>query len=102
SEREFEAARSEFTSLDELARQADNRITELVRELETAKRALDERNAALETATAQSAGAEVRSPVRGVVVARHGEPGQMVGPEEAKDLFDIAVDLSRLVVAIQP
>ena len=102
SEREFEAARSEFTSLDELARQADNRIAELVRELETAKRALDERNAALETATAQSAGAEVRSPVSGVVVARHGEPGKMVGPEEARDLFDIAVDLSRLVVTIQP
>jgi multidrug resistance efflux pump len=102
SERDFEAARSEFTSLDELARQADSRIAELVRELETAKRALDERNADLERATARSAGAEVRSPVSGVVVARHGEPGKIVGPEEAKDLFVIAVDLSRLVVAIQP
>jgi multidrug resistance efflux pump len=102
SERELDAARGESTSLDELARQADNRIGGLVHELETAKRALDERTAELETATTRSAGAEVRSPVSGVVIARHGEPGQMVGPEEAKDLFEIAVDLSRLVVAIQP
>jgi multidrug resistance efflux pump len=102
SEREFETARNDFTSLDELARQADSRVAGLIQELESAKRALDERTAELETATAQTAGAEVRSPVSGVLVARHGESGKMVGPEEAKDLLEIAVDLAHLVVVIQP
>jgi HlyD family secretion protein len=102
SEREFATARTEFESLDELARQADNRVTDLIRELDAAKRAMAERNAELETATAQSAGAEIRSPVSGIVVARNGDAGKPIGPEEAKDLLQIAVDLSRLAVIVQP
>jgi multidrug resistance efflux pump len=102
SEREFETARTEFTSLDELARQAEGRVSDLVRDLEAAKRTLDERNAETETATTQSAGAEVRSPVSGILVGRKGEAGKMIGPEEAKDLFQIAVDIAQLSVVIQP
>jgi multidrug resistance efflux pump len=102
SEREFEAARAESTSLDELARQADDRVSELARELETAKQDVSEYAADLESATAQAAGAEIRSPVSGMVVARKGEPGKMLAPGEAGDLFEIASDLSQLAVAIQP
>lgn len=102
SEREFETARTEFNSLDELARQAENRARDLMHELEAAKRSLDDRNAELESATAEAAGADIRSPVSGVVVARKGEPGNLLQPDEAKDLFEIAVDLSHLTVEIQP
>jgi HlyD family secretion protein len=102
SEREFERARTEFNSLDELARQAEDRSSELMHEMEAAKRALNERNADLESATTEAAGAEVRSPVSGVVVARKGEPGKLLQPDEAKDLFEVAADLSQLVVQIQP
>jgi HlyD family secretion protein len=102
SEREFETSRTEFNSLGELARQAENRVDDLVHELEAAKRASDDRRAEAESATAQAAGAEVRSPVSGVVVARNGEPGKLLGPDEATDLFEIAADLSQLAVAIQP
>jgi HlyD family secretion protein len=102
SEREFETARTEFSSLDELARQAESRVSDLIRELEAARRTLDERNAETETATTQSSGAEVRSPVSGILVARKGEPGKMIGPEEAKDLLEIAVDLAQLNVVVQP
>jgi len=102
SEREFQTARTEFTSLDELARQAESRVSDLIRELEAAKRTLDERNAETETAATQSSGAEVRSPVSGILVARKGEPGKMIGPEEAKDLLEIAVDLAQLNVVVQP
>jgi len=102
SEREFERARAEFNSLDELARQAEDRSSELMHEMEAAKRALNERNADLESATTEAAGAEVRSPVSGVVVARKGEPGKLLQPDEAKDLFEVAADLSQLVVQIQP
>jgi multidrug resistance efflux pump len=102
SEREFEAARAQSTSLDELARQADDRVSELVRELETAKQEVSEHAADLESATVQAAGTEIRSPVSGIVVARKGEPGKMLAPGEAGDLFEIAADLSQFVVAIQP
>jgi HlyD family secretion protein len=102
SEREFETARAEFTSLEELARQADDRVAAAVRDLETAKRALNERNGELENAASQSAGAEIRSPVSGILVSRKAEVGKMVGPEEAKDLFEIAVDLGQLAVVVQP
>jgi len=102
SEREFERARAEFNSLDELARQAEDRSSELMHEMEAAKRALNERNADLESATTDAAGAEIRSPVSGVVVARKGEPGKLLQPDEAKDLFEVAADLSQLVVQIQP
>jgi multidrug resistance efflux pump len=100
TEREFETARTEFNSLDELARQAESRAGDLTRDLDTARRSLEERNAELENATAQSAGAEIRSPVSGVLVARNGEPGKLIGPEEAKDLLEIAADLSQLAVTI--
>jgi HlyD family secretion protein len=100
AEREFETARAEFKSLDELARQAESRAGDLVRDLDAARRALEEQNAELESATAQSAGAEIRSPVSGILVARKGEPGRLIGPEDAKDLLEIAADLSQLAVII--
>jgi HlyD family secretion protein len=102
SEREFETARAEFNSLDELARQADNRAGDMIHELEAAKRTLEDRDAEMESATAEAAGADIRSPVSGVVVARRGEPGKLLQPDEAKDLLQIAVDLSQLAVEIQP
>jgi HlyD family secretion protein len=102
SQRELETARTEFTSLAELARQAGNRVDDLVHDLEAAKRVADDRSAELETAATQAAGAEIRSSVSGIVVARQGEIGTTLGPEEAKRLFEIAVDLAHLEVEIQP
>lgn len=102
SEREFEAARAESTSLDELARQADDRVSELAHEIDAAKQAVTEHAADLESANAQAAGAEIRSPVSGIVITRKGEIGKVLAPGEAEDLFEIAADLSQLAVAIQP
>jgi HlyD family secretion protein len=101
AEREFETARAEFHSLDELARQAESRAGDLIGDLDASKRSLEEHNAELETATTQSAGAEIRSPVSGILVARKGEPGKLIGPEDAKDLLEIAADLSQLSVTIR-
>jgi multidrug resistance efflux pump len=101
-EHEFETARAESTSLDELVRQADDRVSELVRDLEVAKQTVTEHTADVESATAQAAGSEIRSPVSGIVITRKGEIGKMLAPGEAADLFEIAADLSQLAVAIQP
>jgi multidrug resistance efflux pump len=102
SEREFEAARGESTALDALARQADDRLSELRSELEAAKQAAAEQAADVESATAQAASAEIRSPVSGIIVTRKGEAGEALTPAEAGSLFEIAADLSQLAVEIEP
>jgi len=102
SARNYDTVRAEFSSLDEIARQAQDRAGDLIRRLEDAKRALEERNAELDSAAVQAASAEIRSPVNGVVVARRGERGKVLAPDEANDLFEIAVDLAHLAVEIQP
>jgi multidrug resistance efflux pump len=98
----YDTVRAEFSSLDEIARQAQDRTGDLIRKLEDDKRALEDRNAELDSATVQAASAEIRSPVDGVVVARRGERGRVLAPDEANDLFEIAVDLVHLAVEIQP
>jgi len=100
AERDFDTARAEFNSLDVLARQAESRTGDLIRDLDRAKHDLQERNAELENATEQSAGAAIRSPVSGILVARKGEPGKRIEPGEAKDLLEIAADVAHLAVTI--
>ena len=103
SQREFESAQSEYRSLDELARQAEDRVTQVLQELQASKNALDQRRKELEDASAGLAAAEVHSPVSGLIVGRTGEVGKIIGPgEENKDLFQIAVNLSLLDVALEP
>ena len=93
---------AEFTSLDELARQAEERLSGLTQELDAEQRTLNERNAAVEDAKNQAAASEVHAPVSGIVTARKGEAGKAIGHEEAGELFKIAVDLSQLEVLITP
>ena len=102
AEREFETARSEFNSLDELARQAEDRVSGLMKEQEAAAHALAERNAELENARSNSGSAELHSPVSGFIVARKGEAGQSISLEEGKDLFEITTDISHLEVVTEP
>ncbi|MDQ6664407.1 MAG: hypothetical protein M3Z23_08435 [Acidobacteriota bacterium] len=96
SKREFASAQGDFESLDTLARQAADRVANLTQELQSAKRVLDDKNQQLEETQANLAAADVHSPVAGIVVARRGEVGKMLGPEDASELFRIAVDLSLL------
>jgi len=101
SEREYESAKSEFDSLDEIARQAEERVTKLMQDLQSAKRALEEKKKQLEEAKAALTATEVHSPVSGIVVGRKGEAGKPL-PAESEDLFQIAVDLELLEVVLDP
>ena len=102
AEREFETARSEFNSLDELARQAEDQVSGLVKQQKAAALALAERNAELENARGSFISAELHSPISGFIVARKGEPGQSISLEEGKDLFEITTDISHLEVVAEP
>ena len=102
AQREFESTQTEFQSLEELAKLAENRVAELIKEQESAKLILHDKAAELENATANLAGAEVHSPVDGIVVERKGEVGKELGPQEQAELFRIAVNLAELQLRVSP
>jgi HlyD family secretion protein len=101
AEREYQAAKGDLDSKQQLAQQSEDRIGDLNRDLDAAKRALDEREQNLEHAKTEVAAGDVRSPVDGIVLARRGQPGEEVN-RAMDDLFRIAVSLSALEIAVQP
>jgi HlyD family secretion protein len=101
AQREFENSKRESEAAATLARNAQSRLEALQRELDTAKKAADEAQKDLDHAAAQASTGEVHSPVNGVVVARRGQPGEQVD-RSMLDLFQIATDLSRLAVVLEP
>jgi multidrug resistance efflux pump len=101
TEKEFSSAQVEFNSLDELARQVEDRVAGLIKEQEKARAALEEKNNELEAVQTELQGTEVHAPASGVVVARRGQAGDNV-TRSMQDLFQIASDLSKLEVALEP
>jgi len=101
AQRDFENAQAEFQSLDAMARQAEERVGELMRDLDLSQRIMNDKSKQLEDAQAHLAAAEIHAPVAGLVVARKGEVGGVVDPEN-RNLFQIAVNLSLLEAVIDP
>jgi multidrug resistance efflux pump len=93
--------RQEHDAVDELARQARNRVEALLRDIDLARRALEEKTGFLEQARMALQAATVLSPVDGVFLgsrARQGEPVSML----LDDLLQIGVDLYELQVTVEP
>jgi len=101
SEKELAAARLELQAVDELARQAESRLSALLKDIESARRALDEKKQALEESKQSLVAAEIHSPVDGIVVGRTRQAGDPVSPE-VRDLIQVGVELSALEVVLEP
>ncbi len=101
AQRDFAQAKTEYESLREQARVADERVQSISRDLDAARRALDEKKDASEATRAELAISEVHSPVDGVLVSARANAGDEVDPT-MKDLFQVAVDPSQLQVIIEP
>ncbi len=101
AQKENDNARAEFSSLDTIARQAEDRTGELVKEIEISQRILNEKTREVDDAQLVLAAAEVHSPVDGLVVARQGEVGKTI-PLDRKTLFRIAVDTNLLEAVLDP
>lgn len=101
--KDYEMARTEQETLSQVSRQADDRVSALVQDLELARKNLDEKTRELDHAKEDLLATEIFSPVGGIVVANKAEPGSQVD-RTTKDLFQIAVDLSllRVVVDLAP
>ncbi len=101
SEKEAAGARSEFNSLDVLARQAEERVAGMVADLDNQRKIVAERTTELEGAQAYLAAGEVHSPVDGIVVSRRGEEGKLIGENGNRELFRIAVNTSQLRAVVE-
>jgi HlyD family secretion protein len=101
AERDYNQARTEHESLDTLAKNAQSRLEVLQRDLDAARKVLNERTEQFEDAKGDAASGEVRSPVNGVLVGRRGVAGDDVDPAMS-DFLQIATDLSRLEVVLEP
>jgi multidrug resistance efflux pump len=102
SERDYETARTESESLEELAHVSENRVAELIKEQETARRLLEDKTRDAEDAKTNLAAAEVKSPVDGIVVERKGEVGKELSAQDQAELFRIAVNPAELQVRVNP
>jgi len=100
-QKEYENAKVEFEAIQQLARQTQERVADHVRELESARRQLDEKTKALEAAKADLDEAEVKAPASGLLIAIKVKPGEDVNPT-MKDLFTIAVEPAALHVPFDP
>ena len=101
SEREYNEARAESEALSTLASNAASRLETLQRDLDAARKVLAEKTEDMDEAKAQTASGEVRAPANGVLVGRRGVVGDDVDPS-MPDLLQIATDLSRLEVLLEP
>jgi HlyD family secretion protein len=95
AEADFKAVEAESRNFDAVAQAADERISSLSRDLDSARRQLEGKSEDVEATKAQIGSGDVVSPVNGILVARRGQPGDPVHPSMT-DLLQIATDLSSL------
>lgn len=101
AEREFNSAKDDFETKQKLSQQSEERVDALNRDLDAAKRALQEREQTFERAKTEMGAGDVRAPVDGIVISRRGQAGDQVN-RTMDDLFRIAVAISALEIAVQP
>ncbi len=101
AQNEFANSKAEFGSLDELARQSEERITKLLGDLDRARKLLSEKSDDLEEAKTEMGASEVLAPVDGLLTARKKQVGDHVALDDAA-ILEIAIDLGLLEVTIEP
>lgn len=91
----------EADSLENVARQAEDRIGQAQRSLDDTRKGLNDATASLDEAKAVLLSTEIHTPVDGIVLSHKAGAGEEVN-RNIKDLFQIAVDLTQLEVAVEP
>lgn len=101
AEKEFRRATTEADNLTAVEKQAAERVEFLTRDIDLAKRNVDEKNDAMENLKLEVEAGDVVSPVDGILIAVRAQPGDEV-TRAIKDLFQIAIDLGNLEIAVEP
>ncbi|MCS7023924.1 MAG: hypothetical protein NZV14_03935 [Bryobacteraceae bacterium] len=100
-EKEYKAAQEEANNAAELSRQAGERIAKLEKDLDLAKKLLEEKQAALEEAKQDLQASLILSPADGLVLKLGVEVGQQVD-RNMRELVQIAVDPALLEIVLEP
>jgi len=98
---DFATAKLEFESATARAKASAARVATLTKEIEAAKKTLDDRNAELEDADTDLQATQMHAPVDGVILERKGEAGADVRIGE-DGIFRIGTDLGQLQVVVEP
>ena len=101
AQKDAAAAVAEAEASRTSAAQAAGKIAKVTSDLETARRAVDEKAANLEDSQAEIDAAVVTAPVDGVIIASNAKVGAEVTSQGA-DLFQIAVAADELLVKVEP
>lgn len=96
AQKDFLVLEAENKSADAVASGAEERISSTQRDLDAARKLLENKAEDMEQANLRVGSGDVLSPVSGVVVGRNGQAGDNVHPSMA-DLFQIASDLSAML-----
>lgn len=99
-ERDYLEQKREFESLQGVADAASNRVESLRRQVETAEQRLDEAREEYDLITSELLAADVVATANGLIAGMSAQQGDEVHPE-AGELFQIALDLSRLDVVLE-
>jgi len=100
AEQDYKALQTQSENLIQLHRQAEDRISSLTQQLETAKKTAEKSARQNEGPQAGPSAGELTSPADGVITARQGKEGDRV--TKSTDLFQMAVELQKLQVVIAP
>lgn len=101
AEKDFKSAQEEANTASELSKAAGERVLKLERDLEVAKKALDERTAELEDAQEDLKSSVIVAPIDGLIIGLGVEPGGEV-QRATRDLLQIAVDPALLEIVVEP
>lgn len=101
TEKAYQAARSDAETAASVATQSSERVTKLEKDLEQAKKALDERTAILDEAKEDLEASAITAPVDGTVLALKVDSGGEVS-RSMLDLVQLAVDPAILDVIVEP
>jgi multidrug resistance efflux pump len=99
SEKDYIDAKSAVDKLDTAAKAAASRLDELTREIDIARKVVDEKLAGIERSKQDVNVGELHAPADGVIVARHGQPGDPVDP--SVKLIDMATEMTKLQATVQ-
>jgi len=101
AQQEYNTLKAQSQNLSEAAKKATERWTSMKAELESTRKAAEQRANDSEKAQSAVIAGEVRSPAQGVVIGRRGAQGDPV-TRKIKDFFQIAVNLTALQAMVTP
>ena len=100
-QREYEKTLKGFDTVLAVARTAAARSKSAQRSLDLARKRVDEINQEIEAVNRDMEATEVLSPVAGIITGMAARQGEEVNPD-IENLFQIAVDLTRMYVVLEP